>query len=102
MEQKEFTIKSFPNYSFRVGKITPIEYLAINSFIDFKSFDKTEKVFTFVLEHLEVNINGVWTKVKDGDLYMPLNLANKYNALEELVYYFLHEILMPLFQESKE
>jgi len=102
MEKKEFTISKLPNFSFRPGDISPVEYLTLNSFIDFKDFNKTKFIFDFILEHLEVNIAGKWTKVKEGIIILPINLANNYSAMEELVYYFLHEILMPLFQESKE
>lgn len=102
MEQKEFTLKKLPNFTFRVGKISPVEYLTLNTFVDFNDFSKTEKCFDFILTHTEVNLNGVWNVVKEGDLILPLNLCDNLPAMEELVYYFLHEVLIPLFQDSKE
>lgn len=98
----EFTIDALPNYQFRVGKISPIEYLTINTFVDFNNFEKTQKLFTFILEHIEVKIGETWTKVKEGNVYMPLQLETNMKAIEQLNFYFLNEILIPLFTESKE
>lgn len=102
MEQKEFQIKSLKGFTFRPGKIKPTEYLTLNSMVDFKNFQKTESIFNFILEHLEVNVANKWVKVKEDEIFMPVSLNDNYVALEELCYYFLHEILIPLFTESKE
>ena len=102
MTQKEFTLEKLPNFTFRVGKISPVEFLTLHTFVDFNDFNKTQKSFDFVLTHTEVNLSGIWNVVKEGDLILPLNLADNLPAMEELVYYFLHEILIPLFQDSKE
>jgi len=102
MIQKEFTIKALPTFKFRVGKILPTQMLALNTFVDFKNFEKTEYIFNFILEHVEVNVAGQWTQVKEQDTYMPVGIEDNFKALEQIEYYFLQEVLMPLFTESKE
>lgn len=104
IKQTEFTIKSLPEKQFRVGHISSIEMLALNSQIDFTNFKTTQTVYSFVLEHLEVNIGGVWTTVKEKncDTFFPNDLNDNFGALEELIMCFLLNILKPLFMKSKE
>lgn len=99
---EEFTIKKLPNFKFRVGHVSPVEFLALKEFTDFNNFSKLKETFDFVLEHLEVYVANTWTKVKEGDIYMPVGLDKDFVALEQLVYHFLQNILLPLFVESKE
>lgn len=104
IKQKEFKIESRPELEFRVGKITSIEMLTLQSQINFKSRIQTNEVFSFILEHLEVKIADVWTKVKEPnrEIYMPIDLEEDMMALQELVVYFLNDILKPLFLKSNE
>lgn len=104
LEQKTFKIDSRNNLEFRIGKISAIEMLTLQTQINFKSLEQTETVFTFILEHIEVNINGVWTNVKEKgrDIYMPLDLENDLASLQELVVYFLNDVMKPIFKKSKE
>lgn len=102
--QTEFTIDSMQDKKFRVGKITAIEMLSLNSQIDFTNLKSTQIVYSFILEHIEVNIAGVWTTVKEKnfDTYYPNDLNDNINALEDLVIYFLLHVLKPLFTKSNE
>lgn len=102
--QKTFKIKSRNDLEFRVGKISSVEMLTLQTQINFKSIQQTETVFTFILEHIEVNINGVWTNVKEKgrDIYVPFDLEENLVSLQELVVYFLNDVMKPIFKKSKE
>lgn len=104
INQEIFRIDSRKDLEFRVGKISAVEMLGLQTQINFNSLTQTETVFTFILEHIEVNIAGVWTPVKEKgrDIYMPLNLEENLIALQELVIYFLNNVMKPLFKKSKE
>lgn len=101
---KPFTIESFKSHEFRVGKITPIELLALQMQINFNNLELTTNLFTFILEHLEVKIMDSWVAVKERnkEVYMPMNIATNLAALRELVFYFLNNYMKPLFTNSNE
>lgn len=87
---------------FRIGKISPVEILALQTQIDFNSLEQTTTTFDFILEHIEVNLVGQWVKVKNKNLYMPVDIENDLQALQQLVVYFLTDYLAPLFKKSNE
>lgn len=99
---KEFTINSLKEYTFRVSKISPVTFLALQTQIDFSDLKATETLFNFILEHIEVNINDRWFKVKDGDTYMPMGIEEQLNCLNEIVMYFLNNVYKPVFTKSEE
>ena len=103
LEQKTFKINSRKE-EFRVGKISAIEMLTLQTQINFNSMTQTETVFSFILEHIEVNISGTWTPIKEKgrELYIPLDLEQDILALQEIVVYFLNDVLKPIFKKSKE
>lgn len=104
MKQTEFQIKARPNLKFRVGKIGAVEMLALQTQIDFKSLVQTETVFNFIFEHIEVEIAGKWIPVKEKnrEVYYPVDLEEDMNALHELLFYFLNNVVKPLFVKSNE
>ena len=104
IEQKTFKIKSRKDLEFKVGKISSIEMLTLQTQINFKSMTQTETVFSFILEHIEVSINGTWVTVKEKgrDIYVPFDIEQDLVALQELVVYFLNDVLKPIFKKSKE
>ena len=104
IKQETFKSKSRKDLEFRVGNISSIEMLTLQTQINFKSMTQTETVFSFILEHVEVNINGIWTTVKEKgrDIYIPFDLENDLMALQEIVVYFLNDVLKPIFKKSKE
>lgn len=101
MEQQNFKIKS-RNEEFRIAKISPVELLALQTQIDFNSLNQTTTTFNFILEHIEVKLVDQWIKVKNNNIYMPVDLEQDLMALQELVLYFLSDYLAPLFKKSNE
>lgn len=89
---------------FRVGKISTVEILAIQTQINFNSLYQTETLFNFILEHIEVSLNNTWVTLKEKgrEVYMPLDIQNDYIALQQLCIYFIKDYLQPLFKKSEE
>lgn len=89
---------------FRVGKISTVEILAIQTQINFNSLSQTETLFNFILEHIEVSLNNMWVTLKEKgrEVYMPLDIQDDYVALQQLCIYFIKDYLQPLFKKSEE
>lgn len=89
---------------FRVGKISTVEILAIQTQINFNSLSQTETLFNFILEHIEVSLNNMWVTLKEKgrEVYMPVDIQNDYIALQQLCIYFIKDYLQPLFRKSEE
>lgn len=89
---------------FRIGKISTVEILAIQTQINFNSLSQTETLFNFILEHIEVSLNNMWVTLKEKgrEVYMPLDIQNDYVALQQLCIYFIKDYLQPLFKKSEE
>lgn len=89
---------------FRVGKISTVEILAIQTQINFNSLSQTETLFNFILEHIEVSLNNMWVTLKEKgrEVYMPLDIQDDYIALQQLCIYFIKDYLQPLFRKSEE
>lgn len=89
---------------FRVGKISTVEILAIQTQINFNSLSQTETLFNFILEHIEVSLNNMWVSLKEKgrEVYMPVDIQNDYIALQQLCIYFIKDYLQPLFKKSEE
>lgn len=103
MVYEEFNIKSLPE-TFRVGVITPIEMLSILPQVNFDDYSKTQTLYTFCLEHIEVNINGKWTAVKEKtkSVYFPLGIENNIQALQEICEYMVSKVIAPAFIQSSK
>lgn len=102
-ENNTFTIKS-RNETFRIGYVSPVSMLAISTQVDLDNFKKTETLFTFALEHIEVQMGEEWNPVKtpDKEVYMPFGIQTDFTSLDELCTYFLTEVIQPAFQNSSE
>ena len=89
---------------FRIGKISTVEILAIQTQINFNSLSQTETLFNFILEHIEVSLNNMWVTLKEKgrEVYMPLDIQNDYIALQQSCIYFIKDYLQPLFKKSEE
>ena len=89
---------------FRIGKISTVEILAIQTQINFNSLSQTETLFNFILEHIEVSLNNMWVTLKEKgrEVYMPLDIQDDYLALQQLCIYFIKDYLQPLFKKSEE
>lgn len=90
------------NNEFRVKKISPTTLLALQVTLDFNDLSKTQSLMNFILEHIEVNINGQWVQFKEigRDVYYPVGIEKDLSFLTELVTKFLNDYLKPLFTKS--
>lgn len=103
LEYKEFTVESSKEL-FRIGKISPVDLLAITTQVNLNSFEQTKVIFTFALEHIEVKVVETWlpVKTKDRDIYQPKGIENKLVVLNDLVTYFLNEVIAKTFTQSSK
>lgn len=101
---KEFKIESKPKTEFRIAKISPVDLLAIATQINFDKFEQTQTVFKFALESIEAKVGEAWlpVKYKDRDVYSPSGIEDEFIPLNELVTYFMVEVIGKTFQKSSE
>lgn len=101
---KEFTLDCKPDLQFRFKNIKPTELLALQMTINFNDFEKTTKLFEFILENTEVLIAQTWLNVKEKgrDVYLPVGIENELNVLMDISTKFLTDVVKPVFQKSRE
>jgi len=104
INHQEFKIESKPELDFRIGEISPVELLAISSQVDLDNLQKTETLFTFALEHTEVKQGNSWfpVKTKDREVYCPIEFKEDFAALNEVLTYFIKEVIVKTFLKSSE
>jgi hypothetical protein len=104
MDQKEFEIASLPDKKFRFGKVSPVDFLAIQTQIDFDNFKKSKTVFLFILEHTETLVADKWVPVKkEGfEAYMPAGIDSNLKALNEICDVVFNDVILPTFTKSGE
>lgn len=103
MEQKEFKIESRTE-EFRVGRISPIDLMAISTQIDFENFKMTKTLMQFCIENTEVKMGNTWmpVKMKDKEIYQPKDIANDIVALNEIFVWVMENIVTAVFPKSRE
>ena len=103
MTQEVFEIKSYPN-KFRVKKINALELMALRTQIDFSNIEQNIKTYSYILEHLEVEISRVWSPVKEvgKDVFLPMGLEDNVDAMNELITWFLLNVIKKAFMKSEE
>lgn len=101
LEKKEFKVES-SELTFRIGDISPVEIISLRAVLDFDDLKKTTNVFNFILEHIEVNVAGVWCKVKEEnrEIYTPVGIENEFLVLNDISKWFIKEIIMKFFTQS--
>ena len=99
----EFKTESRPEIELRFKDISPIKMLALQTSIDFNDFDKTAKLFSFILENTQTNISGTWTdlKLKDREVYLPQGIEKDLPFLMEVCTKFLNDVVKPIFTKSR-
>lgn len=98
---QEFTVDNC-EFTFRFSKIKPTTLLALTSSLSLSELKTSERVFDFILEHTEANLNGEWHKVKQGEVFMPPVLEEQMKVLMEIITKFMKEFLEPVFTNSVE
>lgn len=102
MENKMFNLKSNSQFTFRFTRISPIELLALQTQINLEDFEQTQKLFTFILEKTEVQIGQEWfpVKMKGKEVYSPSGIEDNMDMLNEIIYYFMDNVIKPTFMKS--
>lgn len=97
----EFKIDGY-DYKFRVREMNAIEALALQTQVDFKSYDKSLTLFCSILECLEVKCDKEWlpVKTKGVNVFYPAGVENDVNLIKRLVETFMRDYFKPLFQKS--
>ncbi len=103
MNRDIFKIEGY-NYEFRPSELNAIQLLSLKTRLGFTSLEQSEEIFSFILENVEVNINGTWTKVKEknSNIFMPLDITENLSIPESIVIYYINNVIKPLFKKSKE
>ena len=93
--------KQINNETFRIAKMSAIETLALQSQIDFSTFDKSLHSYNTILEHIEVKVKDSYLPVKSGNCYLPAGIENDLKLTKELIKFMLN-YLEEVFQKSSE
>lgn len=91
------------NFEYRIKKMNAIELLAIQTQMDFNSFEDAAKAYDTILEKIEVQMNDKWLQVKDSNskLYFPVGIEDDVEAVSALIKYFM-DYLKSVFLKSNE
>ena len=103
MTYEEFKIDAMQN-TFRVGKISPVDLMAITQTIDFEKFETNKVLITFCLENAEVKVGETWlpVKVKNKDVYQPMGIENDFLALNQIFLWMMENVIAKTFTKSSE
>lgn len=103
-EYKSFKIKQFPESEFKIGHLPATELMALQTQLDFNSFEKSNVAFTYMLEHMLVRVGEDWLPVKEKgeEIFYPNGIEENLTALKELTRHFMKEVIVPLFPKSDE
>jgi len=101
--ETSFKIKDYPK-EFRIKKISPVKILSIATQFGEDSLEATERIFTFALENTEVLILDKYLPVKEEgkEVYWPNDIEDNILVLQELVTYFVKNVINIVFQKSSE
>lgn len=104
MTNQEFTIDSRKGTKFRVGKISPVDLMAITTMIDFEKFETNKTLITFCLENAEVLVGEKWlpVKTKGREVYQPLGIEGDFVALNEIFIWMMENVISKTFTKSSE
>lgn len=77
--------------TFRIKPMNAIELLALRSQISFDDFEQATKLYSLLLEKLEVKLNDQWLPVKEKgkNIFYPNGLENNMDLVNKLLDYFL-------------
>lgn len=99
----EFNINSRPELELRITKISPIDLLAIAPTINFDDYRQNKQLFSFILEHTEIKNGTKWVLIKYfGNDNINILVENDAIAINEIITYFMENIIIPVFQKSGE
>lgn len=102
MVNQEFRIDSLPDREFRVGKISPVDLMAITQTIDFDKFEANQTLVRFCLESCEAKVGEKWmpVKAKGRDVYQPMGIESDLVALNEIFLWVMENVIAKAFTRS--
>lgn len=76
---------------YRIKKMNAIELLALRTQISFDTLDTATKLYSTVLERIEVKAGDKWLQVKqtNKDIYFPAGIEDDIETIEALLDYAL-------------
>lgn len=99
----EFNINSRPELELRITKISPIDLLSIAPTINFDDYRQNKQLFSFILEHTEIKNGAKWVLIKYfGNDNINILVENDAIAINEIITYFMENVIIPVFQKSGE
>lgn len=87
------------NNTYKIKEMNAIELLAFRTQINFDTYEDTMKLYDLILRNIEVEVNGKWIQVKQGNNYYPKGLENDAEVIQKLFDYFL-EYIKSVFTKS--
>ena len=104
MIEKEFELDEYKNLKFRFTYMSPMDICVFASNFNLENYKTSRTMFDYAVEHTEVCINEVWTKVKqpNRDVFMPAGIEENIAALLKIVDVFVERFIMPVFTKSSE
>ena len=101
---REFNIEALPDITFREAYVSPVDLLAVATQVDFDEYEKNKTLFAFALEHIECLVETKWLPVKTAgrDVYMPFGIERNFKALNQLVQWYLENVIYEVFIGSAE
>lgn len=103
LEEFELEVEGM-KHVFRFKKMSPAKMIALGYQMKLSDVERTETLSKEVLENTEFKTETEWlpVKEKDKEVYWPMSLENDYLACKNLVDLFILEVLLPVFQPSRE
>lgn len=75
--------------TFRIKKMNAIELLAFRTQIDFNDFNSVIKLYSLILEKVEVKCGDKWLTVKEGNNYYPAGIEEDVKGIQKILDEFL-------------
>lgn len=105
MKAKEFTLEGHPEFEFRTKYVSPIDILALSTTsVSFEELKQTKEFYCFALENVEVKVGEKWFPVKyqGRDVYTPPELEDDIVMLNDIIQWYLENVIVAAFQKSSE
>ena len=103
LDEFELEVKG-TKYVFRFKQMSPAKMIALGYQMKLSDVERTETLSREVLENTEFKTETEWlpVKEKDKETYWPMSLEKDYLACKKIVDIFILDILLPVFQPSRE
>lgn len=94
--------KTIKGYTYRVKKLNALDIFAIKTACSFKTVESAKTSFEQILNKIEVQCLDKWITCFEEDNFYPANLENDVELVNELVSWFVGEVINPHFKKLDE